>query len=120
MQDFSIDITKATLRWQQYNSMVANNWCLVNVKVFNQDRTRYRKFKAVILIDSDDLYEHYYDEDLSEIENEERGYTKSEILAMARELAYNSFEGLIKSYNDYKEALAWCNETIERYNRCCK
>ena len=116
-KDFEVQVTKAQLLNQQYNSMVSNNWCLVNARIYNKDRTRYRKIKLVECIDADDLYEYYYDDEKSEEEND-RGYTKQEILWMAKENALFTIEAYMNNYDDTKDVYNYANETIEKYNRC--
>lgn len=116
-KDFTIEITKAQLLNQQYNSMVANNWCLVNARIYNASHTRYRKIRLVMNVDADDLYEYYYNDTLTEEEND-RGYSKSEILNVAREWAWSSLDSWVESYTNVKEAYDNARKTIETYNTC--
>ena len=117
-KDFKVQITTAQLLNQQYNSMVSNNWCLVNARIYNKDHTRYRKIKLVELIDADDLYEYYYDDSMTEEENLNRRYVDEHILSMAKGLACEDFYARVKDYNNCQEAYDYARKTIERYNEC--
>lgn len=117
MKDATVEITRAQLLNRQYTSYCANNWILINARIYNKDHTRYRKIKLVINLDADDLYERFYDGELPEYEND-RGYTKHEMLDYAREVAYFTLEGYINSYDDVQEAYDYAAKTIERYNQC--
>lgn len=116
-KDFTIEVTKAQLLNQQYNSMVSNNWCEVNARIYNKDHTYYRKIKVIECIDADDLYDYYYDDEKSEEENY-RGYTKKEILDMARESTFFTLESYVKSFDDVDDVYNYANSTIEKYNQC--
>jgi len=114
-----IEITKRELLWEQYNSMVANNYILCYGRIINDENTRFRKFKMVVMIDEDDLYEYYYDDNKTEQENLDRVYTKQDKLDYASEIAINTACGMITKYDNQRqldEFYDYCYQTISDYN----
>lgn len=118
MKDCTLEVSKRELLNQQYNSMVANNWCKINFKLFNKDRSRVRKFFLIVMVDAEDLYEYYRDEDLPAEENENRPFSKKDILDYAAELAYDTVEGYIKDYYNYPGLQEVIKDSIDKYNQC--
>ena len=113
-----IGITQASILNKQHNDMVSNNWVLVRARIYNEDGTRFKRIKEVVLIDSDDLYEYYYDDSMTEEENLNRRYIDEHILSMAKGIACEDFYARVKDYDNCQEAYDYARETIERYNEC--
>ena len=111
MVDF--EITKTQKIREVNNDMCHNYYYLIHGRIYNEDRTRMRKFKFVEWFDIFDLQE-YYEKDV---------ITKNEIKAYVENLVDNtgsSYIGDIKDYNDekgLKAFYAYCSETIDHYNR---
>lgn len=111
MIDF--EITKIQKIKEVNNDMCHNYYYLVHGRIYNEDKTRIRKFKFVEWFDIFDLQE-YYEKDI---------ITKNEIKNYVENLVDNigcSYIGDIKDYNDekgLKEFCEYCNETIKQYNK---
>ena len=110
MVDF--EITKKQKIKEVNNDMCHNYYYLIYGRIYNENKTRYRKFKFVEWFDIFDLQE-YYEKDV---------ITKNEIKAYVENLVDSigsSYIGDIKDYNDekgLKEFYNYCNETIKDYN----
>ena len=104
-----IEYTKINLLWEHNCDMAHNYYYIYYGKIYNEDKTRYRKFKYVDWFDIFDLQE-YYDKDY---------ITKEDIRNYALTLE-NGYLLSIKDYNDtkgLKEFYNYCRESIENYNR---
>lgn len=110
MVDFKI--TKKQKILEVNNDMAHNYYFLVYGHIYNEDKTRYRKFKFVEWFDIFDLQE-YFDKDY---------ITDDDVKQYVNELVDTTYIMQIKDYND-KEGLKnfydYCRETIENYNRIC-
>lgn len=102
------EITKMQKIYEVNNSMVHNYYFLYYGKIYNEEKTKYKKFKYVFWFDIFDVMDFF-----------EKDYiTQNDV----REYAYNlenSYLMNIKSYNDekgLKEFYNYCNETIKNYN----
>lgn len=105
-------ITKMQLIKEVNNSMCHNYYYLVNFRLFNEDNTRYKKGKFVVLFDIFDLQEYYIDED-----EKLRAITQEEIKQYASEIAVNTLESYYRDYNNTSDLYEYCNNTIEDYNK---
>lgn len=102
------EITKVEKKYEQNNDMVHNFYFLIHGRIYNENKTRMRKFKYVEWFDVFDVMEFfetdYYNDKLVReyVGNLENGYLMS-----------------IKDYNDekgLKEFYDYCKETIKNYN----
>ena len=104
-----IKYTKTNLLYEQNNDMCHNFYYIYYGKIYNEDHTRYRKFKYVEWFDIFDVQEFF-----------EKDYiTKEDIKEYARNIE-NSYLLAIKDYNDtkgLKDFYNYCRETIDNYNR---
>ena len=106
MVDF--EITKKEKIKEVNNDMCHNYYYLIHGRIYNEGKTRMRKFKYVVWFDIFDVQE-YFDKDL---------ITKEDIKDYLNDME-NVYLVNIKSYNDekgLKEFYAYCNETIKKYN----
>lgn len=109
MKDFKVKLTTHRKILEVNNDKCHNFYYVQYGRIYNSDKTRYRKFKFVLWFDIFDVVE-YFDKDI---------VSKKEITEFANELAWNiceTYKGNIKSYNDCKAFYDWCNETIDDYN----
>lgn len=106
MVDF--EITKTKLLFEQSNDKAHNYYFLVYGRIYNENKTKYRKFKYVEWFDIFDVMEYF-----------EKDYvTKSDVKEYLNNLEFSPLYN-IKNYNDVdglKSFYAQCNETIEKYN----
>jgi len=104
-----IEYTKIQLLYEQNNSMCHNFYYIYYGRIYNEEHTRYRRFKYVEMFDIFDVQEWY-----------EKDYiTKKDIRDYALAIE-NSYLQSIKDYNDtkhLKEFYDYCRESIENYNR---
>lgn len=114
MVDF--EITKKQKILEINNDMCHNYYYLIYGRIYNEDKTRMRKFKYIEWFDIFDLQE-YFEKDL---------ITKNDIKQYVDNLIDNmgcSYIGDIKDYNDtqgLQEFYNYCNETIENYNKIAR
>ena len=104
-----IEYTKINKIYEVNNSMVHNYYYIYYGRIYNEEHTRYRKFRYIEWFDIFDLQE-YYGKDF---------ITKEDIKNYALSIE-NSYLLSIKDYNDtkhLKEFYNYCNETIKNYNR---
>lgn len=109
MVDF--EITKIQKIKEVNNSMCHNYYFLVYGRIYNEDRTRMRKFKYVQWFDIFDVQEFFKDKEWITQEDVREYLNNLEVPYL-----YN-----IKDYNDekdLKEFYNYCNETINEYNKC--
>ena len=110
MVDFKI--TKKQKILEVNNDKAHNFYFLIYGHIYNEEKTRYRKFKFVEWFDIFDLQE-YFDKDY---------ITEDDIKQYVNELIETTNITNIKDYND-KEGLKnfydFCNDTIRRYNNIC-
>lgn len=106
------EITKKQKLYEVNNEKCHNYYYLIYGKIYNENKTRYRKFKFVVWFDIFDLQE-YFERDI---------IYKEDIKNYVDNLIFNisfSYLNNIKSYdnkNDLKEFYNYCNETIKDYN----
>lgn len=110
MVDFEITKTKKLL--ETNNEMAHNYYYLIYGRIYNEEKTRMRKFKYVVWFDIFDLQEYF----------EKEYITEDDIKQYVNELIDTTNITNIKDYND-KEGLKnfydFCNDTIRRYNNVC-
>lgn len=109
MKDFTVELTTHKKLLEVNNNMCHNFYYVQYGRIYNVDKTRYRKFKFVVWFDIFDVQEYF----------EKEIVNKQDITECADEFAWSSYEAnsdLIKSYNDCKAFYDWCNETINDYN----
>ena len=108
----NFEITKKQKLLEVNNDMCHNYYYLIYGRIYNENKTRYRKFKFVEWFDIFDIQE-YYEKDF---------ITNTEIKAYVNNLIDSigcSYIDDIKNYNDekgLKEFYNYCNETIKNYN----
>lgn len=110
MKDFTIEFTKLEKVLEVNNSMCHNYYYMQYGRIYNADKTRFRRFKFVIWFDIFDVMEYFEKDTVS----------KQNIVECASEFAWSEYESkayLIKSYDDCKAFYYWCNETIENFNK---
>ena len=110
MVDFEITKTKKLL--ETNNEMAHNYYYLIYGRIYNEEKTRYRKFKFVEWFDIFDLQE-YFEKDIITKEDIKNYLNDLEIGYLTSLKSYDDIEGL-KEFYDY------CNETIENYNNICR
>lgn len=110
MVDFEITKTKKLL--ETNNEMAHNYYYLIYGRIYNEEKTRMRKFKFVEWFDIFDLQE-YFEKDIITKEDIKNYLNDLEIGYLTNLKSYNDIEGLKEFYN-------YCNETIENYNRICR
>jgi hypothetical protein len=110
MIDF--EITKKQKILEINNNMTHNYYFLIHGRLYNEDKTKYKKFKYIEWFDVFDLQEYF-----------EKDYiTKENIKIYVNNLIDNmgvSYIQDIKNYNDtknIKEFYKYCNETIINFN----
>ena len=104
----NIKYTKINKLHEQNNDMCHNFYYIYYGRIYNEDNTKYRKFKYIEWFDIFDVQE-YYDKDY---------ITEEDIRNFALNLE-NCYLLEIKDYNDnenLKEFYKYCNETIRNYN----
>jgi hypothetical protein len=110
MIDFKI--TKKTKILEVNNSACHNYYYLIQGRLFNDQKTKYKKFAYVLMFDIFDLQEYFEKETIS----------KTDIKQYINELE-NIYLLNIKNYDD-KEGIQdffnYCNETIKKYNKLIK
>jgi hypothetical protein len=107
MIDFKI--TKRTKILEVNCDKCHNYYYLIQGRLYNDEKTKYKKFGFVLWFDIFDLQEYY----------EKEIIYKSDILNYVYDLEYIPLEQ-IKSYSDeksMKEFYNYCNETIKNYNK---
>lgn len=112
----NFEITKTKKLLEVNNSMCHNYYYLIYGRIYNENKTRCRKFKFVEWFDIFDLQE-FFEKDF---------ITKEDIKVYVDELIYgitSTYIECIENYNDekhLKEFYEYCNETIENYNKIVK
>lgn len=107
MVDFKI--TKTKLLKEHITDMAHNYYVLKYARIYNEDKTKYRKIKWIEFFDIFDVMEYF----------EINRVTKEDVKNY-----YNDLEAPIdiylKNYDDkegLKDLYKYCNETIEKYNK---
>ena len=109
--DYEVKITKTSKLLEVNNDMVHNFYYLVNGRIINESKTKYKKFRFVLFYDVFDLQEYWEDDD-----NEYVVITKDMEKEYRDALIFNMVS-TIKSYDDTIDFYELCNDTIKNYNR---
>lgn len=110
MVDFKI--TKKQKILEVNNDMCHNYYFLIYGKIYNEDKTKYKKFKYVEWFDIFDVME-FFDKEF---------ITKEDVKEFLNNIE-NGYLTNIEDYNDKKhleEFYEYCNETIQNYNKLSK
>lgn len=108
-----IKITKKELL-NHWNNSCSTGWeYLIHGRIYNDDKTRFSRFKFVLWIDGMDYAEYLDNGDGTEIEGTEETFKE-----YLNECIYG-YTGLITEFSDKgtKDFYELCKESIERYNR---
>ncbi len=105
--NFEIKITKKTKLKEINNCMCHNFYYLIYGRLYNQNKTKYKKFKFVLFFDAFDVQE-YYEKDF---------YTKEDLKDFVEEKIFFSFTQYIDSYENCNYFYEICNESIKNYNK---
>lgn len=111
MRDFTIELTTHKKIHEVNNDMCHNYYYVQHGRIYNADRTCFRRFRFILWFDINDICE-YFDTDVA---------TKQEISQYVTECGISHCDNrqhLIKSFNEYHAFYDWCNETIKHYNGC--
>ena len=111
MVDF--EITKKEKIKEVNNDKCHNYYYLIHGRIYNEGKTRMRKFKYVQWFDIFDVQDFFEDKEWITQEDVREYLNNLEVPYL-----YN-----IKNYNDekgLKEFYEYCNETIEDYNRIAR
>ena len=103
-----IKITKKEKLQEINNSMVHNFYYLIHGRIYNDDKTKYKKFKFVLFFDVFDVQE-YFEQDY---------YTPDNIKDYIDALI-DGYISLIPNYENTTGFFITCNDTITRYNKIC-
>ena len=107
MVDFKI--TKSQMILETNNDMAHNYYFLIHGRIYNEDKTKYRRFKYVEWFDIFDVME-FFEKEYITIQD-----VKAFLSNIENVYLYN-----IKDFDD-KESLSefysYCNETIRNFNK---
>lgn len=110
MVDF--EITKKEKIKEVNNDKCHNYYYLIHGRIYNEGKTRMRKFKYVVWFDIFDVQE-YFNKDLITKEDIKDYLNDMENVCLVNIKSYNDEKGL-------KDFYEYCNETIEDYNRIAR
>ena len=105
----NFEITKKQKILEVNNDMCHNYYFLIYGRIYNENKTRYRKFKYIEWFDIFDVME-FFDKDF---------ITKEDIKEYLNNIE-NGYLTNIENYDDknkIEEFYKYCNETIENYNK---
>lgn len=111
MVDF--EITKKQKLLEINNDMCHNYYYLIYGRIYNENKTRYKKFKYVEWFDIFDVQEFFEDKEYITKKDVEEYRDNIEIPYLYNIKNYNDEKGLKEFYN-------YCNETIEDYNKIAR
>ena len=102
-----IKITKKSLLFSVSNSMYSADYWLINGRIYNDEKTRYYKFKFILFIDPvNDLYD-------TETE------TFLDYNEFLNDLIFSFCDEMGNDYNNINKINSFidkCNETLEKWN----
>lgn len=101
-------ITKTILLNEVRNDKCHNWYYGFYGRIYNDNETRYKKCSFVLMVDSEDILEYY---------DGKENITQQDIRDYVKFLALENLYSDTKDYNNLKGFYAWCNDTIDRYNR---
>lgn len=108
----NFEYTKINKILEVNNDMVHNYYYVYYGRIYNKDKTKYRKFKYVEWFDIFDVQE-FFEKDF---------VTKEDIKEYAENIE-NCYLSNIKHYEDnehLKDFYNYCNNTIKAYNKIVK
>lgn len=111
MIDF--EITKKQKILEINNDMCHNYYFLIYGRLYNENKTKYKKFKYIEWFDIFDVQDFFEDKEF---------ITEKDVKEYLNNLE-NSYLTSIKDYNDeknLKEFYKYCNDTIQNYNSIAK
>lgn len=111
MVDF--EITKKQKLLEINNDMCHNYYYIVYGRIYNESKTRCRKFRYVQWFDIFDVQEFFEDKEYITKKDVEKYRDNIEIPYLYNIKNYNDEKGLKEFYN-------YCNETIEDYNKIAR
>lgn len=116
-----IKITKRTKVLEINNDMCHNYYYLVNGRIYNDDKTAYRKFKFIPWFDIIDVDEYFNYDDEHDVWLE-NPITQSMIDEYLEECiwAYVSIVTEYDNENQLKHFYQMCNDSIFNYNNIAK
>lgn len=104
-----IEITKK-IKLKEINNCYAHNfYYLYYGRIYNEDKTKYRKFKIVVWFDIFDVLE-YFEKDFYNNEDIKRYTEEIDVIPSYMIKNFEDIEGLKNFYS-------YCNETISDYNK---
>lgn len=105
-------ITKVHKLYEVNNEKCHNYYYLIYGRIYNKEKTKYRKFKFVVWFDIFDLQE-YFEKDII-YKEDIKNYVDDLIFSTVYSYLHN-----MKNYDNekgLKEFYNYCNETIINYN----
>jgi hypothetical protein len=105
-------ITKVNKLLEVNNDMVHNFYFIIYGKMFNEEKTKYRRFKYIEWFDVFDVMEYF-----------ETDYYNDKLVREYLGCLENNYLMSIRDFNDkerLKEFYDYCNETIKDYNGVAK
>ncbi|MGM9881470.1 MAG: hypothetical protein ACI31S_01350 [Bacilli bacterium] len=109
----NFEITKKQKILEINNDMCHNYYFLIYGRIYNDGKTRYRKFKYIEWFDIFDVQEFFEDKEYITKKDIEEYRDNIEIPYLYNIKNYNDEKGLKEFYN-------YCNETIEDYNKIAR
>lgn len=109
MKNFTIELTTRKKLLEVNNSMCHNFYYLQHGRIYNANKTNFRRFKFVFWFDIFDVMEYF----------EQDAVSKQDVVEFSNEVAWSmseTYKSKIKSFNDCQAFYDWCNETINDYN----
>lgn len=104
----AFEITKKQKILEVNNDICHNYYYLIHGRIYNDEKTKYKKFKYIIWFDIFDIME-YFEKDF---------ITKADITNYLNDLECPYLVN-VKTYNDekgLKEFYSFCNDSIKNYN----
>lgn len=111
MVDFKI--TKQEKILEVNNCMCHNYYYLIHGRIYNENRTKFIRFKYIEWFDIFEVQEFF----------EEKEYITEKDIKNYLNSLENSYLLSIKSFDDIKgitEFISYCNQTIENYNKIAR
>lgn len=105
----NIEYTKINKLYEQNNDMCHNFYYIYYGRIYNEDHSKYRKFKYIEWFDIFDVQEHY-----------EKLYITNEDIRNYALCLENCYLLGIKDFNDtenLEEFYKFCNDSIRNYNK---
>lgn len=109
MKDFTVELTKREKLLEVNNDMCHNFYYLQYGRIYNANKTSFKRFKFVEWFDIFDVMEYFDKESVTQKEINEY------INIITWDTVY-TFRDLIKSFDDCSQFYDMCIETIKEYN----